>query len=50
MKSTFQNTDCIYLLKDLTGIIDFPPFEESIKAGAEAILVSHNIVKCILMS
>lgn len=37
MKSTFKTSDCIYLLKDLTGIIQFTSFEDKekcIQAGA----------------
>ena len=45
MKSTFQNTDCIYLLKDLTGIIDFTPFEEKEKNISDGINYSEMITE-----
>ena len=45
MKSTFQDTDCIYLLKDLTGIIDFTPFEEKEKNISDGINYSEMITE-----
>jgi hypothetical protein len=43
MKSTFLGNDCIYLLKDLTGIMSFTPFSEKEKNISNGINYSEMI-------
>lgn len=43
MKSTFFDKDCIYLLKDLSGIISFTPFSEKEKNISSGINYSEMI-------
>lgn len=45
MKSTFKNSDCIFLLKDLTGIIMFTSFEQKEKMISEGVNYSEMITE-----
>lgn len=45
MKSSFSDSDCIYLLKDLSGIIKFTSFAEKEKNISEGISYSEMITK-----
>ena len=45
MKSTFQDRDCVYLLKDLTGVIGFTPHAEKEKNISDGVNYSEMITK-----
>ena len=45
MKSSFRDDDCFFLLKDLTGIIPFTPFDEKESLIAEGHSYSEMITE-----
>lgn len=45
MKSTFNSEDCVYLLKDLTGIIEFTSFEDKERLISNGVNYSEMITE-----
>lgn len=45
MKSTFNTEDCVYLLKDLTGIIEFTSFEDKERLISNGVNYSEMITE-----